>query len=119
MTATGWPRHEGSKPSAYGSTVTVHLYRYFWIYPSPLPSSFALPIGLIRLDGVGKCDGTDSATGGLTIRGLRITVKIKRGMTVPESTSTSTAGNYRTGSTERNQGEVHLPVKKAITKKFT
>jgi hypothetical protein len=43
----------------------------------------------------------------------------KRGMTVPESTSTSTAGNYRTGSAERNQGAVHLPVKKAISKKLT
>jgi len=77
MTATGSPWHEGSKPSAYGSIVTIRLYRCFWIYPSPLPFCFALPIGLTRVDGAGKCDGTDSATGDLTIRDLRITARME------------------------------------------
>jgi len=88
MTATGSPRHEGSKPSAYGSIVTIRLYRYFWIYPSPLPSSLALPIGLIRLDGARKCDSTDSATGGLTISGLRITARMEyRQLKIPQTES--------------------------------
>jgi len=64
MTATSSPRHKGSKPSGYVSIVTIRLYRYSWIYPSPPPSSFALPIGLTRVDGAGNYDSTDSATGG-------------------------------------------------------
>jgi len=75
MTATGLLRNEESKPSAYGSIVNIRWYRYFWIYPSSLPSSFAIQIGLIRVDGAGKCNGTNSATGGLTIKDLQITAR--------------------------------------------
>ena len=66
MSATGSPRHEGSKPSAYGSIVTIRLYRNFWIYPSPLLSCFVLPIELTQVDAAGNCDGIYGATGGLT-----------------------------------------------------
>ena len=49
---------------------------------------FALPIGPIRLDGAGKCDGTDSATGGLTIRGLRIIARMEyRQLKLPQTES--------------------------------
>jgi len=57
-------------------------------YPSPLPSSFALPIGLIQLDGARKCDGTDSATGGLTIRDFQITARMEyRQLKIPQTES--------------------------------
>jgi len=57
-------------------------------YSSPLPSSFALTIGLIQLDGARKCNGTDGATGGHTIRGLRITARMDyRQLKIPQTES--------------------------------
>jgi len=77
MTSTGSPRHKGSKQCASGSIVTIRLNCYFWTYHSPFPSSFAVPIGLIRVDGAGKHDGIDIVTGGLTIKDLQITGRME------------------------------------------
>jgi len=73
MIATGSPRQDGSKPSAYGSIEAILLYRYIWMYPPTRPSFFVSPIALLALDGAGECDGTDGATGCLANRDLRIT----------------------------------------------
>jgi len=67
MTATGSPIHEGSVWTAgLGPIEANRSDPASWIYPSPLPSSFVLPIELTQVDGAGNCDGTYGATGGLT-----------------------------------------------------
>jgi len=67
MTTTGSPSHEGSVLTAgLGPIVSNRLDPASWIYPEPLPSSFALPIELTQVDGAGNCDSTDGVRGGLT-----------------------------------------------------
>jgi len=69
------------------------LNLYFWINPSLLPSSYALPIGLIGVDRAGKYDGTDSATGGLTIKDLQITARMEyRQLKLPQTECGSEKG---------------------------
>jgi hypothetical protein len=88
MTATGPPRHEGSKPSASSSTVTTRLFLYRWIYPSLLPFCFVLPIGLTRVDEAGICNRTDRATGCPTIKDFPNTVKVEyRQLKIPQTES--------------------------------
>jgi hypothetical protein len=43
----------------------------------------------------------------------------KRGMTVPESQTTPTANNYRTGSARTKHREIHSPIEKASSDKCT
>jgi len=67
MTATGYPSPEGSVWTAgLGPIVANRLDPASWMYPEPLPFSFALPIELTEVDGAGNCDGTDGVTAGHT-----------------------------------------------------
>jgi len=67
MTSTGSPSHTGSVWTAGLGPIVANLSDpASWIHPSPLPSSFVLPIDLTQVDGAGNCNGTYGSTEGLT-----------------------------------------------------